>query len=316
VRGHRDHRVRNAVSSYASGLTRRSFLALLAASAAAACSSEPDVPTYPLPKDALYFGAATPPDRLAAFEAELGDRLSCYRSFFQGDQIDELHQQVASDLAEGRMPIASIKPPDSWAATAKNAAWIDQLVGPLGDLQKQLFLCVHHEPENDAARYGTAGDYVDLQNAVLDAAATTAPKVVIVPILGTWSFDERSDRRPSEWNVHEAGVYGLDLYNPWSPTNGKDWISFADKLGPAHEEADGRPMLIGEYGCRSDSSQPGRAAQWLTDAFAAALDAGIVAMAYFNSSRNSPDGTWELDSETMPAFEALMSGPNVAWLQR
>jgi hypothetical protein len=315
VSGQGDDRGRKAASGRAGGLSRRSFLALIAASAAAACSSEPDVPTYPLPKDALYFGAATPPDSLAAFEAQLGDRLSCYRSFFQGDQIAGLQQQAASDLAKGRMPIASIKPPGSWAATAKNAAWIDELVGPLGDLQKQLFLCVHHEPENDAATYGTPSDYVDLQNAVLDAAAKAAPKVVIVPILGTWSFDERSDQRASEWNVRQAGVYGLDLYNPWSPTNGKDWIAFADKLEPAHEEADGRPMLIGEYGCRSDPTQPGRAAQWLTDAFAAALDAGIVAMAYFNSSRNSPDGSWELDGETMPIFEALMSGPNVAWLQ-
>jgi hypothetical protein len=310
-----DGRGQEATSGHGGVLTRRSFLALLAATAAAACSSGPDIPTYPLPKDALYFGASTPPDHLPAFEAQLGDRLSCYRSYFAADQIAELHHRVAGDLAAGRMPIASIKPPGSWAATAKNAAWIDELVGPLGDLKKQLFLCVHHEPENDAAAYGTAADFVDLQNAVLGAAEKTAPKVIVVPILGTWSFDERSERVPSDWNVHGAGVYGLDLYNPWSPTNGKDWIPFADKLDSAREEADGRPMLIGEYGCRSDPSQPGRAAQWLTDAFAAALDDGVVAMAYFNSSRNSPDGTWELDSETLPVFEQLMSGPNVAWLR-
>jgi hypothetical protein len=212
------------------------------------------------------------------------------------------------------MPIASIKPPGSWAATAQDHAWIDSLVGPLGDLGHQMFLCVHHEPENDAAHYGTAADYVAMQNALLDAAAPT-PNVVVVPILGTWSFDERSARLPSEWNVHRAGVYGLDLYNPWSPTNGKEWIPFADKLDLAAQEADGRPMLIGEYGCRSDPAQPGRAADWLSDAFDAALAAGVVAMAYFNSSRNSPDGSWELDSETLPAFARLMEGPHVAWIK-
>jgi hypothetical protein len=296
-------------------LSRRSFLALLAAGAAAACSSGPDVPTYPFPKNALYYGASTPPANLAAFEAQLGNRLSCFRSYFQADQVADLHRQVSDDLDSGRMPIASIKPPGSWASTAENPAWIDSLVGPLGDLRQQLFLCVHHEPENDASHFGTADDYVAMQDAVLDAAAKSAPDVVVVPILGTWSFDERSDRVPREWNVHGAGVYGLDLYNPWSPTNGKDWIPFADKLDRARDEADGRPMLIGEYGCRSDPTQPGRAAEWMTDAFATALDAGVVAMAYFNSWRNSPDGSWELDGETLPVFDELMNGPNVAWLK-
>jgi hypothetical protein len=297
----------------AAPLTRRTFLALVAASAAAACSSGPDVPSYLFPKNALYFGASTPPDKLAPFEAQLGSRLSCYRSYFEDSEVGSLHRQVVNDLAGGRMPVTSIKPPGSWAATAMNREWIDNLVGPLGDLDDQVFLSVHHEPENDAAGYGTAADYVAMQDAVLGAASSTS-NVVVVPILGTWSFDERSERLPSEWNVHGAGVYGLDLYNPWSPTNGKDWVSFADKLAQATQEADGRPMLIGEYGCRSDPAQPGRAAQWLTDAFDTALGAGVVAMAYFNSSRNSPDGTWELDGETLPVFADLLAGPNVAWI--
>jgi hypothetical protein len=297
-----------------SALTRRTFLALLAASAAAACSESPDVPTYVFPKDALYYGASTPPEKLSAFEAELGSRLSCHRSYFQGSEIGNLHRQVVTDLADARMPVTSIKPPGPWAATATNHEWIDNLVGPLGDLGDQVFLCVHHEPENDAARYGSADDYVAMQDALLAAAASTH-NVVIVPILGAWSFNERSDLDPSEWNVHGAGVYGLDLYNPWSPTNGKDWIPFADKLDLAREEADGRPMLVGEYGCRTDPAEPGRAAGWLVDAFGAALEAGVVAMAYFNSSRNSPDGTWELDGETLPVFAELLTGPNVAWLR-
>ena len=58
-----------------------------------------------------------------------------------------------------------------------------------------------------------------------------------------------------------------------------------------------------------------RPATWLGDAFDAALDAGVVAMAYFNSDRNSPDGSWELDSETLPEFARLMKGPDVAWVK-
>jgi len=39
----------------------------------------------------------------------------------------------------------------------------------------------------------------------------------------------------------------------------------------------------------------------------------MAAMAYVNSSRNTPDGTFELDSETLPGFADLMDGPQVAW---
>jgi hypothetical protein len=170
---------------------------------------------------------------------------------------------------------------------------------------------VHHEPENDAASYGTPADYIALQEAVMRQAARDARKVVVVPILGIWSFDERALRVPAQWNVRDAPVYGLDLYNPWSPDNGKPWVPFADRLALAEQQAAGRPILIGEYGCRSDPSQPGRAATWMTDAFKASLASDVVAMSYFNSSRNSPDGTWELDSETLPVFAELLSRPDV-----
>jgi len=117
---------------------------------------------------------------------------------------------------------------------------------------------------------------------------------------------------PSSWNVPDAAVYGLDLYNPFSPSNGAAWTPLADKLSLAAGEAAGRPLVIGEYGCRSDPAQPGRAAQWMRDAFETALDAGVVAMSYFHSELNSPDGTWELDDETFPVFSELLSRAEVA----
>ena len=43
-----------------------------------------------------------------------------------------------------------------------------------------------------------------------------------------------------------------------------------------------------------------------------ALGDGVVAMSYFNSYRNSPDGSWELDAETYPVFAELVAGPGVA----
>jgi hypothetical protein len=298
-----------AVSS--AGLSRRAFLSLLGLSAVAACSGT-SLPTFTFPRNALYYGAGMPPDDLAPFESQLGQPLPCFRRYFEAGEEASLVAQIRGDLDAGRMPIPSIKPPGPWAQSARDNGWIDGVLEPLGELDEPIFLSVHHEPENDAAGYGTAAEFKQLQNAVLSRAATHARNVIVVPILSTWSFDERSKRRPSEWNVTDAPVYGLDLYNPWSATNGKDWVSFEDKLSLAEQEADGRPMLIGEYGCRSDPAQPGRAAQWMRDAFEVALEGSVVAMAYFNSYRNSPDGTWELDAETYPVFAELVTGPGVA----
>src|SRR5690349_17266585 len=70
-------------------MSRRSLLALAAAGAlASACSSGPDnAATYSFPRDGVFYGAATPPDQLAAFEAKLGRPLSCYRSFFGSEDV-------------------------------------------------------------------------------------------------------------------------------------------------------------------------------------------------------------------------------------
>lgn len=290
-------------------MSRRSLLALLGLGVVGACSDTPPqaAPPFNPPANALYYGASAPSDKLQAFEATLGMTLSCHRSYFGAGDEGRLLAQVRSDLNLGRLPIPSIKPPQPWADSSRDKGWLVALLGPLGELRKRIYLSVHHEPENDAPTYGTPADFVVLQRAVIAQAAIDAPNVVVVPILSTWSFDQRSQRVPEEWNVRDAALYGLDLYNPWSPDNGKDWVPFEAKLALAEQEADGREILVGEYGCRTDPSQPGRAADWMTSAFETAVKSNVLAMSYFNSSRNSPDGTWELDDETLPVFAELLS---------
>jgi len=265
-----------------------------------------------LPAGTLYYGASTPKDNLAPFETDLGTTLACYRSFFSADDAGALVERARTDLETGRVPLPSIKPPGPWAEAARDTGWLDSIVGPLADLDGPVFLIVHHEPENDAAHFGTPSDYVALQEAAIDRAALAGGNIAVVPVLGTWSFHENADRDPREWNVHAASVYGLDLYNPWAEHNGTDWVSFADKFELAQREVDGRPVLIGEYGCRTDPERPGRAAQWLRDAFEVALGGNVVAMSYFNSAVNSPDGSWELDAERLPVFNELLRSPQVA----
>jgi hypothetical protein len=265
-----------------------------------------------LPAGQLYYGASTPADRLAGFESELGAPLACHRTFYKAGSEAAMAQQAAADLRAGRVPIPSIKPPAGWAATARDHAWLDSVIEPLADLPGPVFLVIHHEPENDAASFGSASDFVALQRAALSRAAAAGDSVTVVPILTSWSFDERSEVDASGWNVDNAPIYGLDVYNPWSVDNGKPWTPFGDRLELSAGDADGRPMLIGEYGCRTDPADPGRAAGWMREAFASSLQAHAVAMAYFNSAVGSRDGTWELDDERFPVFAALLQSRQVA----
>ncbi len=306
-------------------LTRRTFFALAGGAVLGACGGDPrssatppassGLSTLPVTTRKVFYGAATPPDRLDSFEARLGSTLSCYRSFFEAGSEAELVTQAGNDIHAGRAPLVSIKPPGSWAATAANTSWLDALVEPLSRLPGPVFLIVHHEPEDDTATYGTPADYVAMQDAALARAAMAGNNIRVVPVLSSWSFNPSSSREPQEWNVERAAIYGLDLYNPWSPTNGKPWQPFSERLALAEHEAAGRPILVGEYGCRTDPAQPGRAAGWMQDAFDDAVHGNVVAMAYFNSNRNTRDGTWELDAETFPVFSQLLQSKDVAHIR-
>jgi hypothetical protein len=317
-------------------LNRRTLLALAGLGAVAACTGEgqgaaippsasgttPTAASTPSssapattgtpPAGQLYYGAATKDGNLSAFEGELGETLSCYRSFFKSWETEHLLARAQEDLAAGRVPLVSIKPPASWAETARDQAWLDGLTGPLSALDGPVYLIINHEPENDAHQFGTPADYVALQDAALASADAAGGNVTVVPILSTWSFDDRAGRNPKAWNVRDAPIYGVDLYNPWAPGMEHPWVPFEEKLGLAEQEAAGRPVLVGEYGCRSDPARPGRAATWLRKAFANALKENVVAMAYFDSDVGATDGSWELDAETLPVFAELLARQQVA----
>ena len=127
-------------------------------------------------------------------------------------------------------------------------------------------------------------DYVAMQRRAISLAADLAPQVIVAPVLQHWTFDPlHKDSDPAAWIVPEASVFGLDVYNPWSPTNGKEWRTFGSKLDEVTSWIDGVPIVIGEYGCRIDPDNPGLAAKWLQDAAEYARAHNIYSMSYFNS---------------------------------
>lgn len=267
----------------------------------------------------LYYGASVPFHRsLAGWERELGSPLALNRSYFAPDR-NEARQLVArcrDDLANGRLPHVSSKADGTWAdvAAGRRDAWLASMLAPLGELGGTVLFTLHHEPENDAGQPGMMpDDWTGMQRRAVLMAADLAPSVVVAPVLQHWTFDpSRHDVDPGRWLVPEAPVAGLDVYNPWSPANRKEWRSFGSKMDEVLGWFEGRPLVIGEYGCRDDPQNPGLAAQWIRDAAAYAREHGIVSMSYFNSGLNSPEGTWEMSPSMQSAFASELTSDWVA----
>ena len=278
----------------------------------------PSFPGRPAP-GTMYFGASVPHHRsLSGWEDELGSTLALHRSYFTPDdnETGQLVHRCRDDLDHGRLPHVSIKPAWPWQdiASGVHDDWLNGLLGRLGEMSAPLIFTLHHEPENDAGGTGRApADYVAMQRHLLERSAQLAPQVIVAPVLQHWTFDPlRTDLDSTEWMVPEAPVMGIDVYNPWSPTNGKEWRSFGSKLDEVRGEFGDTPLLIGEYGCRHDPQNPGLAAEWLRDAAEYGRSHNLVSMSYFNSGVQSPDGTWALQGETEQAFAELLASDWVA----
>ena len=270
------------------------------------------------PPGTLYYGASIPHHRsLPAWERELGSSLAVHRSYFTPDHNEtaQLIQRCRNDLAHGRLPHISIKPSWPWQdiATGRHDDWLTSILRPLARESAPVLVTLHHEPENDSGPTGMLpSDYVAMQRRAISLAAELAPQVTITPVLQHWTFDPLHDIDPSGWIVPRASVFGLDLYNPWSPTNRKEWRSFGGKVDEVIGWFGDTPLVIGEYGCREDPENPGLAAEWLRDAADYARTHNVVSMSYFNSDINSPEGPWELQGETEEAFAELLASDWVA----
>lgn len=272
-----------------------------------------------LPDGLMFYGASVPWHRpVRPWEESLGRSLATHRSYFtpSAEEVKHLVDQCHDDAIHRRLPHVSIKAPGRWrdVAAGRRDDWLRSILVPLGRAGHPTLLTLHHEPENDASPDGhTPADYVAMQHHLIRLADELAPQVTVVPILQHWTFDPlRRDADPGAWVVPEARVLGLDLYNAWSPENGKEWRSFGSKLDEVIGWFDDKPLVIGEYGCRADPENPGLAYEWLHDAADHARSRGVISMSYFNSSINADDGTWELSGETEEAFAELLAADWVA----
>ena len=271
------------------------------------------------PPGHLYYGASLPYSRsLHAFESSIGSHLALNRSYFTyaPDVTRRMALRCHDDLANGRLPHVSVKPAGTWhdVATGAQDPWLNTLLLALGQQAGPVFLTIHHEPENDAGGPGMLPvDFVAMQRHVMERAAELAPTVTVIPVLQHWTFDPvRDDSDPRAWIVPEAAVFGIDIYNPWSPTNGRQWRTFSSLTDEVLPWAGDTPVAIGEYGCRVDPSNPDLTTEWLRDAADYSREIDVVSMSYFNSHLNTRDGSMALHGQSEQTFASLLKSPWVA----
>jgi hypothetical protein len=283
-----------------------------AANASASCSAR-----FPGdPCDKVYVGAAVTASDPSALEAQTGRKLSLFRSYMRANTPStKFVSRATNDLANGRIPLISTKVPGGWASVAagNQDAWLLERIRALAKVDGPVWLALHHEPTGD----GAPSDWVAMQQHARKLIDANSKNIALVGILNGWEFIKKNGH-PEAYNMPVGSgvdVMGFDSYNTWSPTNGKKWRSVADVFSPAVTIASwGYPTLVGEYGVRTDPSQPGRAAQWMSDAYDYAYEHGFVAMAYFNSGLNSPDGSWVMDAERLRVFQQNLNAAQTARL--
>jgi len=272
------------------------------------------IPALP-PAGSMYYGSSIEgaDSNMTTFEdAHMGGAgMQFYRRYFQGSSTaTSIVNAVSSNVAAGRMVLASFKFPVSWQQVAAGAddARMTAVAQGLNGLSRPTWVIFHHEPNGDTN--GTNMRPVDFRNmyarltAIFRLHAPT--KVAVVLCLNGQPLE--ADPAAATQLIPAPGDYdlfGFDRYNAWWTTGGT-WRWPEDTLGELMPYVPaGKRWVIGEFGCREDPADLNRAVDWLQRHYDYCLANGAAAVCYFNSGANSPEGPWVLSGARLTRWKQL-----------
>lgn len=262
-------------------------------------------------------------DPHARHEAHTGRPIGVRSTFWQwGQRLTQLATTCRTDLAAGRLPWVRLKPPP-WAAVAAGQHDADMagLLRALDALGGPVWLTVHHEPEGGAGRNepddpaGPDG-YSRMLARILDVRDQVRPaNVEIVPIFMAYTWAAASGRDVDAWLprtvTDRLRLLGVDYYE------GKEsaatlvtpyWLRVREWAGARRLD-----VAIGEWGNRGTNSvAAAEMAEFYEHAIGSHADgrgARMVALSYFDSDLNSPNGGWTLTGEPLVEFRRRVVDP-------
>lgn len=263
----------------------------------------------------MYWGSSVegPTSATTAFEdASMGGLgLQPERVYEDSASASSILSDISEAHGAGRVPWLDLKFSSSWAnvATGADDARLKALAQGCAGKTKPTVLSFHHEPYGDgqsAISFRAMYAHVTPYMKQFDGG-----KIVYTVCFNGEPF--QSDYAGNAAYVPDPSTYDVftfDLYNAWSPSNGKNWREFSDRASyvmPAIPP--GKPWGVGEFGVREDPSNPQRAATWLQNMYDWCVGNGAVMVSYFNSGQNSPDGAWTLDGARLTKWKTLLNDP-------
>jgi len=260
-------------------------------------------------------------DPVARHEKPAGHPLTVRRTFWQWDQrTGSMVDTARGDVAHGRVPWVSVKTPGwSQMAAGDHDAGIDAMLGALDGINGPVWLTIHHEPEggggvNSPDDPGGPAAHVAMNRRVRERmTALGTDNIALAPVLMSWTWNSASGRNPDAW--WEPGIYdfvGVDHYqDSESSLLTTTWFKVRSWAA-----ARGVDVAVGEWGMRgTDKAAGNRMREWYDHAAGSHSDgrgARVVGLSAFDSSLNSPSGSWELKGTQLETFHDLLADKRTA----
>jgi hypothetical protein len=301
----------------------------VAAGGGPAGESGPEAPAGPprLPEVGAWFGtnasaareeAGSKIEGIEVHEELTGRKMGVARVYMLWDEPFPIElMQWLSD--RGTIPVFSLQtsrarqpPIVTWQEVASGTEddVIDAVADQIKALGTPMIFAFASEPESegDPAAFIRAYRHVHARFA---ARGVTNVSFATILLSYTYRLGEGDPWYPGDDYVD---ILGADGYN-WYGCPGRDdpWRTFDYVFGRFYEYgvAQGKPMMIPEYGSMEDPEVPGRKAAWLTEA-AATLKTWpeLKALTYYDNG-GAPECDWWIDSSqsALNAFSAMGADP-------
>lgn len=275
-----------------------------------------------LPPDGMALSGATASNAagMLATEATVGEQAGLWRQYYSSSEANAV-SDCAWAHGQGLIPWISLKPRNSqgWTfdqmGTGSADAWATSLAASLGALDGPVWVCIHHEAEDDSG--STTTNYKAMQERLLPIFKAHDNIATSIILMG-WREAFGSENWDT-WCPDPAvfDIYGYDPYNWYGTETGgtawdemdkyyADWESWLATKDSTYQHL---RQAIAEVGYSDSASQvadppgtTGSGADWPIRAFDDLKARGGIAFAYFDINAGDigedPLRTWKCDDAT------------------